>query len=404
MSSGLPEDTMATQTEGLAKVTLAAVTMDSSENKKDKNDTEPEKVPPLEEPGWDLVPIEENRANMETMWGLVIPPRNTKEEGIGHYRTRWEMREVKDSRRCSKCRERYGSRKNPRHDERGGRLDVCFFHPGTIRNPFDPYARWTCCRKNVFAKGCQSERDHADYTQFVLDPRFHTLMRDRDIFPTPELVHEARSAVVLKCETGINHTGENELIRVTAIDYYSGEILIDSLVWPDMPMLHFNPRWSGVQPKEMETQHRLRKTLLGRKGARQEIWKFVGPQTYLIMHQGHIDMGHLRWYHDRMVDTCDLQKRILGNKEPPEFKKLVKNLVGRQLPSYRGYAATLQDVMATRDLLHWQVKNIPKDLLTKWRVFSAEECHWKMEYDVLPGDTQIEVWWAILRGMRIFDD
>ncbi|KAJ5730404.1 uncharacterized protein N7483_004912 [Penicillium malachiteum] len=355
MSSGLTEGVMATQTEDLAKITLAAVAVDSSADKDDKKDKKAEEakkdVPPLSAPGWKLVPLEEDRDNMEAMWGLVLPPRHCKEEGVGHYRKKWEIREVKDSRR-----------------------------------------------------GCRSELNHADYIEFVLDPRFDTLMRDRDIFPTPELVHEARSAVVLKCETGVNLTGENELIRVTAIDYYSGEILIDALVWPEQPMLHFNPRFSGIQPKNMEEEHNERKTLLGREGAREALWRFVGPQTYLIMHQGHIDMGHLRWYHDRMVDTWELQKLMLGGREPQEFKSLVKRLTGRQLPYNRGYSATLQEVMATRNLLHWHAKNLPKDLWTTWRIFSAEECHWAMTYDVLPGDAQMEVWWEILRAMRIFDD
>ncbi|KAJ5733565.1 hypothetical protein N7493_002351 [Penicillium malachiteum] len=383
---------MVVQTD-LAEVVLAA-------DKKDKKD---EKVPPLKHPGWDLVPIEEDRTNMEAMWGLVLPDAAYSDQGVGNYRTKWEMREVNDSRRCSKCRERYGNHKLPRHDAKGP-IQVCFFHPGTIRNPLDANARWTCCGKNVFGKGCQSEGKHADYTQFVLDPRFNSLLQDREIFPTPELVHEARSAVVLKCETGVSNTGDNELIRVTAIDYYSGEILIDSLVWPDQPMLHYNPRFSGIQPKDMSDQFKERRTLRGREGARKALWKFIGLQTYVIMHQGHMDMGHLRWYHGRMVDTWELQKRMSGGRQPLEFKRLVKHLLGRQLPAYRGYASTLQEVMATRDLLRWHVKNLPQNLWTKPRVFTSAECHWHMNYDVLPGDTQIEVWWQILLAMRIFDD
>ncbi|KAJ5707416.1 hypothetical protein N7488_007217 [Penicillium malachiteum] len=350
---------MVAQTD-LTKVLVAA----------DKKDTKDKKVPPLQKPGWDLVPIEEDRTNMEAMWGLVLPDAPFSDQGVGNYRTKWEIREVNDSRRCSKCRGMF-------YMSFVSRLHYLTFHR----------TLW------------QSQN-----AEFVLDRRCNALLDDRHIFPTPELVHEARSAVVLKCETGVSDTGDSELIRVTAIDYYSGEILIDSLVWPDQPMLHYNPRFSGIQPKDMADQFKERKTLRGREGARKALWKFIGPQTYVIMHQGHMDMGHLRWYHGRMVDTWELQKRMSDGKQPPEFKKLVKHLLGRQLPNYRGYASTLQDVMATRDLLRWHAKNVPQNLWTKPRVFTSAECHWHMTYDVLPGDTQIEVWWQILLAMRIFDD
>ena len=39
---------------------------------------------------------------------------------------------------------------------------------------------------------------------------------------------------------GTAFDGDSELIRLTLIDYFSGETLIDSLVYPDVAMLHFN--------------------------------------------------------------------------------------------------------------------------------------------------------------------
>ena len=45
---------------------------------------------------------------------------------------------------------------------------------------------------------------------------------------------------------------DSELIRVTLIDYFSSAILVDSLVYPDVEMSHYNTRFSGVTKKDME--------------------------------------------------------------------------------------------------------------------------------------------------------
>ena len=39
-----------------------------------------------------------------------------------------------------------------------------------------------------------------------------------------------RAAVALDCEMGISDEGERELIRISMIDYFTGEVLDNSLV------------------------------------------------------------------------------------------------------------------------------------------------------------------------------
>jgi RNA exonuclease 1 len=45
---------------------------------------------------------------------------------------------------------------------------------------------------------------------------------------------------------GTAASGDPELIRVTLIDYFSEEVLVDNLVDPDVRMQHLNTRYSGV--------------------------------------------------------------------------------------------------------------------------------------------------------------
>jgi RNA exonuclease 1 len=63
-----------------------------------------------------------------------------------------------------------------------------------------------------------------------------------DIRAVLPINHDIRVAVALDCEMGTAASGESELIRVTMVDYFSDEILVDNLVEPGVRMLHLNTR------------------------------------------------------------------------------------------------------------------------------------------------------------------
>jgi hypothetical protein len=37
---------------------------------------------------------------------------------------------------------------------------------------------------------------------------------------------------------GVAYTGESELVRIAAVDYFTGETLLDALVFPQVKMWH----------------------------------------------------------------------------------------------------------------------------------------------------------------------
>ncbi|RFU74662.1 rna exonuclease [Trichoderma arundinaceum] len=129
---------------------------------------------------------------------------------------------------------------------------------------------------------------------------------------------QAAVAVVIDCEMGTASTGESELIRVSAVDYFSGAVLLDSLVYPDVKMLHYNTRYSGVTRQGMENARRMRSCIFGRASARRALWSFVGPNTIVIGHSVNSDLTSLRWIHPVVVDTLIIEKR---NRPPEENKK-----------------------------------------------------------------------------------
>ncbi|KAK4243848.1 hypothetical protein C7999DRAFT_35804 [Corynascus novoguineensis] len=109
----------------------------------------------------------------------------------------------------------------------------CNFHPGKVI-----MKAWTCCGKHVTAAPCTSKEDHD--TQ---DDDNRIIKRRWQFHGTPTQIRFShRLAVAIDCEMGTAFDEDSELIRLTLIDYFSGEILIDSLVYPDVPMKHFNTR------------------------------------------------------------------------------------------------------------------------------------------------------------------
>lgn len=179
---------------------------------------------------------------------------------------------------------------------------------------------------------------------------------------------------------------DRELIRLTLIDYFSGEILIDSLVYPDVPMKHFNTRWSGVTRADIEKAHRNRQCFLGRDSARRAVFEYVGPSTIVVGHGAQNDLSSLRWIHYRVVDSyiIELNKRKMlelkaqqgeesvGDK-PKEatpdndkkfgkrradglsLKALAMKRLGRDIQEGKMGHDSVEDALAARDLVHTHV-------------------------------------------------
>ena len=83
------------------------------------------------------------------------------------------------------------------------------------------------------------------------------------------LSSQKRLVVAIDCETGITKSVESELIRMTVIDYFSSEGLVDKMVYPDVAIEHYTIRFSSVTRKEMEINRVVGKCLMGKKEARE---------------------------------------------------------------------------------------------------------------------------------------
>jgi DNA polymerase III epsilon subunit-like protein len=240
------------------------------------------------------------------------------------------------------------------------------------------------------------------------------LTRNYQIHATPPVVHMqrlSRIAVALDCEMGTAVSGDSEPIRVTLIDYFSGEILVDNIIVPDVRMHHLNTKYSGVSWDDMNKAKRQRTCLWGNVGTREALWPHIGEETIVVGHGASNDLRALRWMHRSVVDSliiestrakrADLRKAAeqesadegcvgakgdegdirptpcsttaSGIAEPSvetskvpvmrkpgqlSLKTLAKLRLGREIQTNgkKGHDS-LEDAVAARDLVHWSITN-----------------------------------------------
>ncbi|KAF1969770.1 hypothetical protein BU23DRAFT_512655 [Bimuria novae-zelandiae CBS 107.79] len=191
----------------------------------------------------------------------------------------------------------------------------CKFHPGEV---VDKY--WTCCDQHCTADPCSGAHFHDPQDESLVK-----LVQHHQLYHTP-IVHgrvgrqDIRAAVALDCEMGTAKTGDSELIKLTLIDYFTGEILIDKIVEPDVPLQHLNTKWSGVTWGQVRAAQRKRTSLQAPAGARRALWKFVGPETIVVGHGVHNDFKSLKWIHEHVVDSFIIEFKIKKRIDEQEKK------------------------------------------------------------------------------------
>ena len=233
--------------------------------------------------------------------------------------------------------------------------------------------KWQCCGRHMFAPGCQEADEHVpcDMADIRADWYFEYTpgLKERQIFVLhsrrPRHVkgrgENIRTAVALDCEMGTSVIGTSPLIKLSVVDFMTGEILINEFVIPNIDMLHYNTKYSGVTFKDMREARSNRNTLWGTDQARAELLKYVDAETFIVVHGGSNDLSALRLCHppNKIIDTYTLEvndpqvgegvKKSLKEVCARRCNKVVQN---KRLPN--GQLAghdPLEDAMAAREIV-----------------------------------------------------
>ncbi|KAF8244858.1 hypothetical protein K440DRAFT_481257, partial [Wilcoxina mikolae CBS 423.85] len=168
--------------------------------------------------------------------------------------------------------------------------------------------------------------------------------------PHPEAGQEKHKAVVLDCEMGGTHFSRSELILLTAIDFFTAEVLINNYVRPSVQILDWRTEYSGVTEAHMNQAIAEGECIDGWRAARDLLCTFIDTDTILMGHALNNDLDQLRLIHFRVVDSALTIPKLLNHKH--SVKSLCAELLGCsvQRGGKLGHNC-LEDTLAARELI-----------------------------------------------------
>ncbi|KAL3478117.1 ribonuclease H-like domain-containing protein [Aspergillus californicus] len=201
----------------------------------------------------------------------------------------------------------------------------------------------------------------------------------------PRQFSKKRKAIVLDCEmVGVGEWCLDELAFLSAVDFFTGEVLIHGYVQPTQKVTQWRSRYSGVTRQAMAAAVDAGRALPGWESARQALWHYSDANTVLIGHGLQSDLKVLRLVHPKIVDTSILTSERVFNPDPEvslrrlwALKALAKEFLDRNIQVGKKGHDCLEDTFATRDVAIWCLKN--PALLSAWAENAKAEYELRME-------------------------
>ncbi|KAK3051535.1 RNA exonuclease 3 [Extremus antarcticus] len=303
---------------------------------------------------------------------------------------------------CDRCKGRFEVFPE-RHGD--GRLTSgpCKHHPnrkvipqrtkGEIASGLSRDTYFPCCNGLLGSDGCTINVDHVFKTTSparlaAVLPFITTPKNDK---PKSDRKGHTLKAVTFDCEMGYTTSGL-ELIRLTAVSWPAGGLLLDILVRPPGTIIDFNSQFSGVWPEPFANAKAYDDSSPdGNDGsivenierARELLCQYLTPTTPLIGHAIDNDLNVVRLCHPTIIDTIILFPHPRGGLPMRlGLKALTSQHLGRaiQTGGAQGHDS-LEDAQATGDLVRFKIGE-------KWRLLSAQG--WRMAHGKLVSPTHLQ--------------
>jgi DNA polymerase III epsilon subunit-like protein len=177
-----------------------------------------------------------------------------------------------------------------------------------------------------------------------------------------------RGAIALDCEMAGGRMGDglvDQLIQLTAIDYFSGEVLISALVKPTLDIRQWRTNIHGVSHGMIIQADRDGTALRDVSHARELLFSFMDKSTILVGHALHHDLNVLKIAHDSCVDSEILAKAAIkrpGQNTGTSLKKLCDSLIGLGVQTMANHSC-LEDSFAAREAVIYMTSH-PEELAT----------------------------------------
>ncbi|KAI0702903.1 ribonuclease H-like protein, partial [Cytidiella melzeri] len=254
--------------------------------------------------------------------------------------------------KCDRCNQQFQVKRQEEADE-------CVFHWG---KPFTSKANgekrrvYQCCSRTTDEDPC-SKGPHVFYES---EPenlhRRHAFSYTRAADDPMYTERKAFDIVALDCEM-IYSTGGMRVARVSVVDG-AGEEIFDELVRMDdgVEVIDLNTRFSGITAEDYSTATRQLASI------RQSLDALINSNTIIIGHALDNDLKTLRMIHRRCVDTVAIFPHQAGPPYRRALRHLAKEHLGRVIQTGGATAghSSVEDSIATLDLVRWHVLNKPK--------------------------------------------
>ncbi|KAI0750713.1 Rexo1 protein [Daedaleopsis nitida] len=249
---------------------------------------------------------------------------------------------------CERCTQKFVVKRRDQADQ-------CRFHWGkAFSSKVNGEKRrvYTCCSATVDDEGC-STGPHVFYETNPEDlHRRHAFTHTRPEDPTGDT---ALDVVALDCEM-IYTTGGMRVARVSVVDS-SGKEVLDEFVRMDegVEVIDFNTRFSGINAENSAS------AVLPLASIRKSLDDLINSRTIVIGHALENDLKTLRMIHHRCVDTAILFPHAAGPPYRRALRTLVKEHLGQTIQSAGAAGhSSIEDSVATLDLVRWHVVNRPR--------------------------------------------
>ncbi|KAL2859028.1 ribonuclease H-like domain-containing protein [Aspergillus pseudodeflectus] len=195
-----------------------------------------------------------------------------------------------------------------------------------------------------------------------------------------------RKAIALDCEmVGVGPKGNQDALAfLSAVDFFTGEVLINNYVQPTEKIKQWRSRVSGVTPPGLAAAVASGQAIFGWEAARQALWENADANTVLIGHSLDNDLRILRILHFQVVDSAILTGELVFDPAPDArlrrswaLKTLAKALLNRDIQIGSHGHNCLEDTFATRDVVIWCLKY--PDEAAAWADGARKEHEIKME-------------------------
>jgi DNA polymerase III epsilon subunit-like protein len=195
------------------------------------------------------------------------------------------------------------------------------------------------------------------------------LRKETIISPYPDPLRPKRKAVALHCEMVGVRNGDSEIISICAIDFFTGEFLLDSLVKPQAPVIQLRTDIHGIRPATLSKAVSQGQVLHGWESARQQLFKHINTETVLVGQSLQHDLKRLRVSHMKIFDTAIVTAEAVYGTDADfghrwSLQSLCAGLFKLRIQQGPSTHCALEDAMAAREVALWCI--CCPDKLEQW--------------------------------------